>query len=166
MTMPPGTAAGSGNNMLKLFDGFAGKTLEQRVQEIVDREEIRELAARYAQRVVRRQSMADMFTDDGVFIVRLPGKPVQEARGRAQLDQIFAAAIAQPSLNMPAIHNHVISIAGDEATELCWIELYTLDDKGRHFTGAGCYEDRLRRENGCWKFVVRDCTVLAVGTPP
>jgi ketosteroid isomerase-like protein len=146
------------------FEGFKSASLEERVQELMDREEIRELAARYAQRVSRRQSMADLFTDDGAFIVHMPNQPVQVTRGREQLEKAFAAAISSPALNMPAVHNHVISITGSEAIGTSWIELYTLDGDERSFAGCGYYEDRLRRDNGRWKFVVREANVLVVGS--
>ncbi len=148
------------------FEGFKGKSLEERVQELIDREEIRELAARYAQRVSHRQSMADLFTDDGAFIVHMPNQPAHVSRGREQLEKAFAAAAASPALNMPAVHNHVIAIKGSEAVGTSWIELYTLDGAERRFTGCGYYEDRLRRDNGRWKFVVREATVLVVGAQP
>ena len=146
------------------FEGFKSTSLEERMQELIDREEIRELAARYAQRVARRQSMADLFTDDGAFIVHMPNQPVQVARGREQLEKTFAAAISSPALNMPAVHNQVISISGNDAAGTSWIELYTLDGEERSFAGCGFYEDRLRRENGRWKFVVREANVLVVGS--
>ena len=146
------------------FEGFKGTTLGERMQELIDREEIRELVARYAQRVSQRQSMADMFTEDGAFIVHLPDQPAQVARGRQQLEKAFAAAVSSPALSMPAVHNHVISISGNEAIGTSWIELHTFDGNERSFAGCGYYEDHLRRENGRWKFVVREANVLVVGS--
>src|SRR4051812_16819039 len=146
------------------FDGFRGKTLEERVQELIDREEIRELVARYAQRVSQRLTMTDMFVENGEFIVRMPGQPVQVARGHQQLEHAFATAAARPSLSMPAVHNQVISISGDEATGTAWVELYTLENNQRTFTGCGYYADRLRRVDGRWKFVARDATVVVTGS--
>src|SRR5262245_42182970 len=61
------------------FDAFRDKSVEQKVQELADREEIRELISRYAQRVANGVSVADLFTDDGAFITRLPGEPMTEA---------------------------------------------------------------------------------------
>ncbi len=155
---------GSTDLLSRGFEGFKSTSLEERIQELIDREEIRELAARYAQRVARRQSMADLFTDDGAFIVHMPDQPVQVVRGREQLEKTFAAAISSPALNMPAVHNQVISISGNDAAGTSWIELYTLDGGERSFAGCGFYEDRLRRENGRWKFVVREANVLVVGS--
>jgi hypothetical protein len=157
---------GAADLLKRGFEGFKCTSLEERMQELIDREEIRELAARYAQRVSHRQSMADLFTDDGAFVVHMPNQPVQVARGREQLEKAFAAAAASPALNMPAVHNHVISVSGNEAVGTSWIELYTLDGDERSFAGCGYYEDRLRRDNGRWRFVVREAKVLVVGSKP
>jgi hypothetical protein len=156
-----GTA--TGEILKRDFEGFSGSTLEERVRELVDREEIRELAARYAQRLSRRQSMADMFTDDGAVIIRRPDAEVQEVRGREQIGQTFAAAIANPMLSMSTVHNHVISISGNEATATSWNEVYVSDDQERTFAGCNYYNDRLRRDNGRWKFAVREVRVVIVG---
>src|SRR5580658_6022941 len=44
------------------FTAFDGKSLEQKVQELADREEIRELISRYAHCVAHGVSVANMFT--------------------------------------------------------------------------------------------------------
>jgi hypothetical protein len=151
--------------LARRFEGLDG-SLEQRVQELADREEIRELIARYAQHVVRRRSMAHMFTADGALIVRLPGFPVHEARGHEALDKLFNGAIASPALSMPAVHNVAIQVTGDEAIATSWIELHVSNDEhpdGNVFAGSGTYDDRLRREDGRWKFVQREANVRVVG---
>jgi len=139
------------------FDAFQNKTLAQKVQELADREEIRELVARYAHRVAHGVSLADLFTDDGAFIVRMPGRPAMETRGRAALDRQFAtiAAVAAQHPTLPMIHNYLLQISGNEATGTCSIEIRTTEN-GHSVVGSGYYEDRYRREHGRWKFVVRD----------
>jgi hypothetical protein len=147
------------------FEGLGG-SLEQRVQELADREEIREIVARYAQLVVRRRSPAHLFTEDGALIINMPGFRTQEIRGMQALEAMFQATAARPALSMPAVHNHVITVAGDEAVGTSWIELYVSDDAspdGRAFAGTGFYEDVLRRVSGRWKFVSRTANVLVVG---
>jgi hypothetical protein len=147
------------------FEGLQG-TLEQRIQELADREEIRELAARYAQRVSRRRSPADLFTEDGSFIVNMVGHPRQEAHGPAELAKVFDAATNRAIVSMPAIHNQVIWVRGDEAMGTSWIELHITDDNAadsRVFAGSGYYTDTLRRVDGRWKYVVREADVVVVG---
>lgn len=133
------------------------KTLEQQVQELADREEIKELTARYAHGVARGEgaSVAALFTDDGTFLNRFPGQPVTEVRGRDALNKFYGAI--QRNFALPCIHNHLITLAGDEATGTCSIEV-RITRSGQSMIGSGYYEDRFRRENGRWKFVVRDCT--------
>jgi len=132
-------------------------TLEQQVRELADREEIKELTARYAHGVARGEGakVAELFTDDGVFLNRFPEQPVTEVRGREALQKFYGAI--KRNFALPCIHNHLITLAGDEATGTCSIEVRITRD-GKSMIGSGYYEDRFRRENGRWKFTVRDCT--------
>ncbi|MBM4259453.1 MAG: nuclear transport factor 2 family protein [Deltaproteobacteria bacterium] len=133
------------------------KTIEQQVQELTDREEIKELTARYAHSVARGEgaSVAALFTDDGTFINRFPGQPVTEVHGQEDLNKFYGAI--QRNTALPCIHNHLITLNGNEATGTCTIEV-RINRKGQSMIGSGYYEDRFRRENGRWKFVLRDCT--------
>jgi ketosteroid isomerase-like protein len=133
------------------------KTLEQQVQELMDREEIKELTARYAHGVARGEgaSVAALFTDDGVFINRLPGQSPTEVRGREALNKFYGAI--KRNVALPCIHNHLLTLAGDEASGTCSIEV-RITRNGQSLIGSGYYDDRFRRENGRWKFVVRECT--------
>jgi len=148
------------------IDDFRGKSLEQKVQILTDREEIRDLVATYAHRAAHRQSMADLFTDDGAFINRPdPSTPPMEVRGRAALDKCFNGLGGQPQLPLPMIHNFLISVQGDEARGLSSIEVRIITN-GKVVDGSGYYQDRFRRENGRWKFVERDCTFFAMIAQP
>ena len=138
------------------FVAFRNKTLEQKVQELADREEIRELIARYAHRVAHGESNADLFTDDGVFITRIPGRPVRTL-GREKIIKLYKEAGGRPDHPLPMIHNYLISISDDKATGLCSNELRITED-GHSIIASGYYEDTYRRENGRWKFAVRDAT--------
>jgi hypothetical protein len=140
------------------LDPFRGKTLEQKIQELTDREEIRDLIATYAHRVAHGLSIADLFTDDGVFINRrTPHAPPSEAHGRKALEERFRDRPGEVGNTMPMIHNYLISINGDEATDTCSNEL-RITENGQSMIASGYYEDRLRRENGRWKFVERKVT--------
>lgn len=147
-------------------DDFRGKSLEQKIQLLVDREEIRDLIATYAHRAAHRQSMADLFTDDGAFINRPDANtPPMEVRGRAALDKFFNGLGSQPQQPLPMIHNFLISVHGDEARGLSSIEVRIVTN-GRVVDGSGYYRDRFRRENGRWKFVERDCTFFTMIAQP
>lgn len=146
------------------FAGFRSGDLAAMVRELADREEIRELTARYAFLVANRRPAVELFTEDGGFIFRKPDGEVGVARGRAALDDVFADILRAPNHNLPTVHNHLIDIQGDEATGVCWIELHAhkVEDDGAvgDWRGSGYYEDVFRRENGRWKFVMRDSTLV------
>jgi hypothetical protein len=141
------------------FEAFEGKSLEEKVQELCDREELRELIARYAHRVAQGVSVADMFCDDGAFIVRYPGKPPSVSRGRAELNATFANVRNAGGNPLPMIHNYVLRISRDEAVGVCSNEL-RWSANGESMIGSGYYQDRFRREAGRWKFVERDMTFI------
>ena len=100
------------------------KTLEQQVQELTDREEIKELTARYAHGVARGEgkAVAALFTDDGVFINSFnQTDPPTMVRGRQELDKFYGAIKRNTAL--PCIHNHIINLGGDRATGTCSLEV-------------------------------------------
>ena len=141
------------------FRAFQNSALEKKIQELIDREEIRELIARYAHRIAQGISVADMFTDDGVFIVRFPGRPVIAVNGREKLDETYSVDNAISDHPLPMIHNVLIEISGSEAIGVCSNEL-RLTENGKSMIGSGYYQDRFRRENGRWKFSRRDMTFI------
>ena len=151
----PGTAIDGRRLYEGRRDGFLKKTAAQRMQELIDREELRELTAIYAHRVAQGVSIADLFTDDGVFIVNYPNRPKTETRGRAALDRSFADTAKRPIRPLPMIHNHLVEINGNNATGICSNEL-RMTENGKSMIGSGYYLDQMRRENGRWRFVVRD----------
>jgi len=132
---------------------FDGMTLEQKIKELTDREEIRELIGRYAQRAALGISMADMFTEDGYFILRNPGQPVHEMRGMTEL--MKGLAYTEPGRTIPMVHNITLSLCGDEGTGLCSIET-RLKSNGQSLIASGYYSDRYRRVNGRWMFAGRE----------
>jgi len=138
------------------FTAFDNKTREAKLREIADREEIRELAARYAHRIARSQPVHELFTDDAVFVDRIPGRPVREFRSIETLRAMYAAVPANAP-PLPMIHNHLIDIDGDEATGLCSIEL-RMAEGDQSMISSGYYDDIYRRVNGRWKFAMRDVT--------
>lgn len=141
------------------FAGFRSADPAATVRELADREEIRELTARYAFLVASKRPAVELFTHDGGFIFRKPDGEVSVARGRAALDETFEDILRAPNHNLPTVHNHLLDIRGDEATGVCWIELHAHKD-GQDWRGSGYYEDMFRRENGRWKFVLRDSTLV------
>jgi ketosteroid isomerase-like protein len=139
------------------FSAFQNKTPDQNMQEIMDREEIRELLGRYAHQTARGMNVSTLYTEDGAFIVRIPGRPAQEIRGREALSKTYGTMATMENPPKPQIHNSLLVISGDEATGICSNEVRVVEN-GQSIIGSGYYEDRFRRVNGRWKFVVRSAT--------
>jgi len=138
----------------KDFDAFDNKTSEQKLQEFADREEIRALVSRYALGIARNFPVYELFTDDAVFIDRIPGREVREFTSKAALRAMYDGVL-RGTPPLPMIHNHIIDINGDEATGLCSIEIRWVED-GESVISSGYYEDEYRRVNGRWMFAKRD----------
>jgi uncharacterized protein (TIGR02246 family) len=137
------------------------KPLEQRIQELEDRDQIKELTARYCWHVAHGEgeAVAGLFTDDGVLEVTDGSfKPV---RGRDALLSFYRASVNQPELAIPFIQNHIIEVKGDEAEGTCGIEA-RFARNGESVTAAGYYEDRYRRDKEKWRFVQRKITFYHV----
>lgn len=141
---------------LKDFTAFEGKTTEAKLQEIADREEIRELVSRYALGIARGAPVYELFTEDAYFINRVPGRPLMELRSFAELKALYDG-VPRGAPPLPMIHNHIIDIQGDEATGLCSVEIRWVED-GESVISSGYYEDKYRKVNGRWKFAGRDVT--------
>jgi SnoaL-like domain len=156
----PGSKIGTSGGPLYLRDfmAFKDKTMEEKIQELADREEIRELIARYSHKIAHGYSVDDLFTDDGVFILRVPGKPIRETKSRQAIAALYAKWVpGRLDSPKPMSHNQLLVIHGDEAAGLCSNEVRMTAD-GQSLIGSAYFEDRFRRENGRWKFTVRDST--------
>ena len=118
------------------------------LQELADREAIRDLACRYAHHVWQKQGAAAalLFTEDGEMDTGEP--PV--LRGRAAIREAYERVLGDGHFQ-PFVSNHVISLAGDEASGTCYLDLRATAE-GRSMIGSGYYEDRYRRVGGEWKF--------------
>ena len=128
--------------------------LETRLAVLADKDEIRELTARYCFAVADGDAAAivAMFTADGVFKMR--GRTVS---GTAELGEFYDGTAAGTPPR-PFIQNHVIDVAGDEASGRCGVEIRMVN-KGEAYNVAGHYFDRYRRVDGSWRFAERDFQV-------
>lgn len=127
-------------------------TIEQRLTVLADKDEIRELTARYCFAVADgdAETLVGLFCPDGVF--RLGDR---EFRGTDGLRKLYrgAAGGVPPK---PFIQNHVIDVDvdGDTAQGRCAVEIRMVQD-GEAYTVAGHYADVYRREGGRWRFASR-----------
>ncbi len=121
-----------------------------RIQQLEDREAIRDLLARYCYLIARGDvdAVIDLFTSD--CRVEILG---QVYEGAAGLRTLYASALDfSPK---PYIHNHLIEeLDVRTASSSCVLEIRQVRD-GEPETGGGCYEDRYLKEDGTWKFSER-----------
>lgn len=124
---------------------------DKRVQTLLDREEIRGLAIRYAHGVWRKDvtAVAELFAQDGAMDTG-SGDPV---RGRAAIRAAYERTFATDDF-FPFVHNHVIEIDGDTATGSCDLDLRAVIN-GERMSGFGSYDDRYIRTPDGWKFQAR-----------
>jgi hypothetical protein len=133
----------------------------ERLGELEDREELRELIARYALRTALGVSCADLFTDDGAMAYQFPGADVHVTSGRAALDEGYGAMAQAPQADrpLPMLHNIVLEVDRDHAIGLSSNEVRVAQD-GRSMVGSGVYADTFRREEGRWLFARREVTMF------
>ena len=124
-------------------------TLEERIRAIEDRDQIRELTARYCHSIAKAEAAAvvDLFCEDGIFEM---GERV--VRGRGELEEFYSVVSDSPPI--PFIQNHVIELDGDQASGLCSVEIRIVQ-QGEAYTAAGWYDDHYRREGDRWRFAHR-----------
>ncbi len=120
-----------------------------------DREQIRELYARYAYTVdfYRYSEWVQCFTEDGVFESPIFG----EFKGPQGLLK-FTAMYKESQGGSQVRHvmsNITFQITGAAATGGCYLTYYHCKDGKVSLAALGRYEDQLRKVNGEWLFVRR-----------
>lgn len=125
--------------------------LVRTVKELADKEAIRDLARRYAHFVWHHDapSMTNLFAEDGQMDTSLEPPIV----GRAALGAAFQRLIGNTDFQ-PFVHNHVVELAGDQASGTCYVDLRAIQD-GKSMIGSGFYSDRYVRQGDQWKFQSR-----------
>ena len=132
-----------------------------------DEAAIRRLAALYARAMDRNepQLLADIFTADAV--IEGPGFVMQ---GHEQIRAIPGMLGQMYSRTLHQIHNQTVTISGDsaEAETYCSANHLTALANGAAsvLVWAMRYQDRLRRENGHWRFERRAVLIDWTETRP
>ena len=137
----------------------AGPARMSDVEWLLAYEEIRQLAARYALAVDRRDvgALVGLFVAD----VRMPdGEAAREALSRA-----FERHLRADRVSILSIGGHVINVLDRDhaaGTVYCTAEF---GDQGRWTRQAIAYEDDYERRDGCWYFA-RRAHLLFYGCAP
>jgi uncharacterized protein (TIGR02246 family) len=121
------------------------------IRRLLDLEEIRDLARRYAHCVWQRDAAgaSAVFADDGEMDTGDRPPLVGRAAIRAVYEEVFRT---QPF--RPMLHNHVIELDGDSATGTVYLDVRATMD-GVDKVGLGFYQDRYVRTAEGWKIRAR-----------
>lgn len=139
--------------------------LEQQMKEVLAREAIRDLPARYCDCVWRDDidGIAALFTENGSFIAVIGGREMQ-VDGRAALREMFTTALAMRP--RPYIHNHVVDLQGDgRARGRCYLDLRSARND-MEWLGAGYYHDEYVETPDGWKFQSRRFVAVRMDEMP
>ena len=135
------------------------ESLAARVQELEDREEIRELLLAYGRALDSRDFVAfsDLFAEEeGEWIGGLGA-----AKGREAIFKLMDETIGhnRPRTGPPSFHvfsNEQISVDGDRASATTkWIFVMQNDETNPRWVYLGHYDDTFIREDGRWRFLKR-----------
>ncbi|MCX2890078.1 MULTISPECIES: nuclear transport factor 2 family protein [Pseudomonas] len=136
------------------------RSIEQRLEQLEDREKIKELKYRYAFHLDNGydpDSIAALFSEDGEWIIKGVGGDVRgQGAIRAHCKNLSKGILwSQHDIFAPRIE---ISDQGDRAVAhfnlVCLLTMRTdgADAKGEAFLLAGNYTDHLVKINGAWLF--------------
>ncbi len=120
-----------------------------------DREQIRELYARYAITIdnERFEDWVQCFTPDGIFDSPIYG----QFPGHAKLREFTQGY--QRSWEGGKVRHMMVNVSfdidGDTATGFCNLIYFSLKGGKTELTAVGGYNDKLRKENGEWRFTYR-----------
>ena len=120
-----------------------------------DREQIRELYARYAITIdhSRFEDWVDCFTPDGIFESPIYG----QFPGHAKLREFTQSY--QRSWDGGAVRHMMVNvsfdISGDTATGFCNLIYFSLKDGKTELAAVGGYNDQLRKDHGEWRYTHR-----------
>jgi hypothetical protein len=131
------------------------KTREQLIDEMLDREAIRDLPVRYCHYVWSNnlEGVLSIFTEDGLFSAGGAG-PSHEVKGQEALRKFYASEPDRVGAR-PFIHNIVIDLKSPtRATGYAYLELRSAAQQMK-WLGTGYYEDEYEKVNGQWKFKSR-----------
>ena len=122
------------------------------VQELWDREKIRELTYRYGLAIEAQdeEQMAGLFTADGLVDFSALGRGV--IQGKTALKEFHRST--WPLKVKPFFTNHVMTIHGDSASGTCSVENRAVRGD-QSLIGAGRITDEYAKIEGEWKFKSR-----------
>ncbi len=131
------------------------KNKDQLIDEMLDREAIKDLPVRYCHYVWTNnlEGILSLFTDDGLFSTEGPTEPYA-IKGQAELRK-FYSTIPDRVGARPFIHNIVVDLKNaKQATGACYLELRSAAQQMK-WMGTGYYDDEYEKAGDRWKFKAR-----------
>jgi ketosteroid isomerase-like protein len=124
-------------------------SLEATVQRLVDIEDLRALRLRYHDAINENRpgDIAELFTEDGEVDFAYLGATA----GRPKVARFFGNMSNVLESVTQFVHNHVVTVDGDEGTGSSYLEAKTVS-KGVAHRVAGRYLDVYRRTPEGWRF--------------
>ena len=141
------------------------KNANNLLKDLLDREAIRELPARYCDCVWRNDipALVKLFAPDGRFSMATAAQ-TNVAQGHAELLDFYARGLAMTP--RPYIHNQVVELGKKgHAVGRCALELRSAK-RDMEWLGAGYYLDHYVKLKGVWKFASREFTALKMLEEP
>jgi len=149
-TMPGYTEAASAEKQ---------KTLESRLQELEDREEIRQLLKDYGRFLDQRDfaAFSQLFAEkEGEWIGGMGSAKSPQAIRKLMEDSIGKSTDKEAPPNYHLFMNEMINVNGNGADATTkWMFVVQGEKGGPQPVYLGHYEDTFIRENGRWKFLKR-----------
>jgi ketosteroid isomerase-like protein len=140
--------------------------IRQMVTELADREQIRQLIARYCHYVRTRahDQILDLYAPDGVFDMPANMAEGGVRSGRDAIAQTFADNNERLD-PWPFTHNHVITMVDPTHAEGFVYTEFRMGSQNMRTTHVGVYADRYVKIDGIWKFHSRKLTSTPVPEP-
>lgn len=141
---------------------MSGKSTEQMLQEVLEREAINDLVNRYCH-VIWREELDEypkLYTEDGILRWTNPDRP--PVQGHAALREMIEPMVVDHSPRQ-FVHNIRIQLLGpDKAMGQCCVEVRIILD-GKEGYLVAYYEDEFAKVDGEWKFSLREVTLEYFG---
>ncbi|MDD4860030.1 MAG: nuclear transport factor 2 family protein [Dehalococcoidales bacterium] len=138
--------------------------LEEKVQELADKEEIRDLLARYSFccDLNRNEDLVNLFTEDGVFATDTEGV-WSSHKGRPAIMKYFNLPLHQELVfkSQHLLLDNVITVNGNKATAVGYILLTDKWVGGYDIFRCAIRSWAFQRVNGHW--LIKDAKSVAMG---
>ena len=125
------------------------QALEGQVASLLDRASIQDLRFRYHVAVNDKQlgSIGSLFTDDA----EVHFERIGSARGRGEIEDLYRDVVGKSPFVKQFIHNHLITLKGNAASGLSYLEAKTITD-GESYLVAARFDDEYARVGDEWRF--------------